>query len=105
MVGNSRRGRAACFIRPFGALFPTNRATNLPVIPIVSLDRRTPLGAAPVTVAIATFNRAPMLRQALESCRNQSVPPQRVIVVDDGSTDDTAQVVNGFEGLAVDYAN
>ena len=75
------------------------------MIQIVSLDRRTPLGAAPVTVAIATFNRAPMLRQALESCRNQSVPPQRVIVVDDGSTDDTAQVVNGFEGLAVDYAN
>lgn len=71
----------------------------------MSADRRIPLGAAPVTVAIATFNRAHLLRQALESCRVQSVPPQRVIVVDDGSSDDTAQVVGGFDGLAVDYVN
>jgi len=74
-------------------------------MPTMPSDHRTPLGAAPVTVAIATFNRAHLLRQALESCRAQSVPPQRVIVVDDGSSDDTAQVVDGFEGLAVDYAN
>src|ERR1700761_9328811 len=81
------------------------RATHLMVNPIVPLDRRIPLGAAPITVAIATLNRADMLRQALESCRNQSVPPQRVIVVDDGSGDGTAQVVSSFEGLAVDYVS
>lgn len=68
-------------------------------------DRSPPLGAAPVTVAIATYNRAALLHRALESCRQQSVPPERVIVVDDGSTADTAQVVAAFEGLAIDYVN
>lgn len=62
-----------------------------------------PLGAAPITVAIATYQRAPLLRRALESCRDQTVKPEKVIVVDDGSTDDTAEVVRAFEGLAIEY--
>jgi len=42
-----------------------------------------------VTVVIPTFNRNAALRRALESVRSQTRRPDRVIVVDDGSTDDT----------------
>lgn len=64
-----------------------------------------PVGAAPITVAIATHNRAQLLAEALVSCRNQIVKPEQIIVVDDGSTDQTAQIVENFEGVPVQYVN
>jgi glycosyltransferase involved in cell wall biosynthesis len=42
-----------------------------------------------VSVVIATHNRAVQVRQAIDSVLGQSVPVREVIVVDDGSTDDT----------------
>lgn len=60
---------------------------------------------APITVAIATFNRAAFLVEALKSCREQAIRPERVIVVDDGSSDDTARVVNEFRGVDTTYIN
>lgn len=42
------------------------------------------------SVIIPTFNRADFLRQTLESVRRQTFTDYEVIVVDDGSTDDTA---------------
>ncbi|PIQ84097.1 MAG: hypothetical protein COV75_04030 [Candidatus Omnitrophica bacterium CG11_big_fil_rev_8_21_14_0_20_63_9] len=45
-----------------------------------------------VSVIIPTFNRAAMLREALESALRQTVKNIEVIVIDDGSTDDTFQV-------------
>lgn len=44
-----------------------------------------------VSVIIPTRNRSALLRRALESVGAQTHPPQEIIVVDDGSTDDTAQ--------------
>jgi glycosyltransferase involved in cell wall biosynthesis len=46
-----------------------------------------------VSVIIPTYNRAGYLREALVSIAQQSMAPWEVIVVDDGSTDDTRQVV------------
>jgi glycosyltransferase involved in cell wall biosynthesis len=43
-----------------------------------------------ITIVIPTYNRAALLLQALESVRDQPWRPLEVIVVDDGSTDDTA---------------
>jgi len=46
-----------------------------------------------VSVVLPTYNRASSLRRSIESCLNQTYPQVEVIVVDDGSTDITAQVV------------
>jgi len=46
-----------------------------------------------VSVIIPTYNRAAYLQEALESIFQQTLPPAEVIVVDDGSTDDTEEVV------------
>ena len=46
-----------------------------------------------VTAAITTFNRAAFLPGALESIFAQTRQPDEVLVVDDGSTDDTQDVL------------
>ncbi len=46
-----------------------------------------------ISVVIPTYNRARFLRRALDSVYNQSLLPQEVIVVDDGSDDDTADFI------------
>ena len=43
-----------------------------------------------VSVLMPTFNRGGMLEESLESVLNQTLAPHQVVVIDDGSTDDTA---------------
>lgn len=57
---------------------------------------------AGVTVLMPTFNRARYIRAALESVLNQTRKPLEIIVIDDGSTDETAAVCAAF-GAAVSY--
>ena len=42
-----------------------------------------------LSVIIPTYNRAALVRAAVDSALRQSVPPHEVLVCDDGSTDDT----------------
>ncbi|MCK5568484.1 MAG: glycosyltransferase family 2 protein, partial [Spirochaetes bacterium] len=50
-----------------------------------------------VSVIIPTFNRAYVLRRAVESVLSQSYGEYEIIIVDDGSTDDTARVLEHFK--------
>jgi glycosyltransferase involved in cell wall biosynthesis len=51
-----------------------------------------------ISIVIPTFDRAELLREALESVYEQSYKNFQVIVVDDGSTDHTAQMLKQYEG-------
>jgi glycosyltransferase involved in cell wall biosynthesis len=49
-----------------------------------------------IAVIIPAYNSGAFLSRALESVLAQTVPAQEVIVVDDGSTDDTAAVAESY---------
>jgi glycosyltransferase involved in cell wall biosynthesis len=53
-----------------------------------------------ITVALATYNGERHIRKALDSIVGQTLPAAEVLVLDDGSTDATADIVRGF-GSAV----
>ena len=54
-----------------------------------------------VSIVIPTYNRAQMIGAAVQSCREQTHPNCEIIIVDDGSTDDTASVLAALAREAV----
>lgn len=54
--------------------------------------------SASISVVIPAFNSGLTIRAALLSAINQTTPPDEIIVVDDGSTDDTPRIVRTFGG-------
>jgi len=63
------------------------------------MRRETPL----VTVLIPTYNRAHLLPRAVRSTLNQTYRNFELIIVDDGSMDDTPNVVKTFEDERIMY--
>jgi glycosyltransferase involved in cell wall biosynthesis len=55
-----------------------------------------------ISVVIAVYNGERYIGEAIESALGQTLPPAEVIVVDDGSTDGTGTVAQGF-GDAIRY--
>ncbi len=49
-----------------------------------------------ISVVIPTYNRASLLPRALDSVLRQSYPAREIIVVDDGSTDETAKLLDRY---------
>jgi len=56
-----------------------------------------PRATAPVTVVIAAMDAAQYIGDAIRSALDQTLPPERVVVVDDGSTDGTADVAEATD--------
>lgn len=54
-----------------------------------------------VSIVIPTYNRDDLVAAAVESCLSQSHPRCETIVVDDGSTDRTGEVLSRFAGRIV----
>jgi GT2 family glycosyltransferase len=49
-----------------------------------------------ISVIIPNYNRASLIGETLENLLRQTHPPDELIVVDDGSTDDSVSIIKGF---------
>lgn len=54
---------------------------------------------SPVSVIIPAYDAGRTLRDTLESVARQTAPVAEIIVVDDGSRDDTAEIARSFKGV------
>lgn len=52
--------------------------------------------SVPISVIVPSYNRASYIGETIESILNQSLSPAEVVIVDDGSTDETESVLQGF---------
>jgi glycosyltransferase involved in cell wall biosynthesis len=51
---------------------------------------------APVSALMAAYNASAFIREAIESVKAQTLPVAELIIVDDGSTDDTAEIARSM---------
>ncbi len=56
-----------------------------------------------VSVIIPTWNRAKTLKKAIESALNQTVQPLEILVCDDGSTDESKEIVESINDTSVKW--
>jgi glycosyltransferase involved in cell wall biosynthesis len=54
------------------------------------------MSPADVSILVVTYNRAATLRECVDSILMQTVPSKEIIVVDDGSTDDTRELLDSY---------
>jgi glycosyltransferase involved in cell wall biosynthesis len=56
-----------------------------------------------ITAIIPTYNRAEFITRVIESVQNQSYKVDEIIVVDDGSTDNTKEIVSKYKDVIYIY--
>lgn len=56
-----------------------------------------------VSVVIPTYNRAHLISRALQSVLCQTFSDYEIVVVDDGSTDHTLEVIKAFQDTRIEY--
>ena len=54
-----------------------------------------------ISVVIPAYNREAFIAESVESVLRQTVPPDEIVVVDDGSADDTLKIAKRFEDRGV----
>ena len=52
------------------------------------------LNVADISVVIPTYNRCELLKRAISSVLNQTIRSKKIIVVDNGSTDNTYEMIS-----------
>ncbi len=57
-----------------------------------------PVESPKITVIVVNWNGEAVIGECLESLTNQSMPPAQVVVVDNGSTDNSLGVIHSFDG-------
>lgn len=55
------------------------------------------------SIIIPTYNRAQLIQKTIESCLNQTFQNFEIIVVDDGSTDNTYEIIQSFQSDKIQY--
>lgn len=60
-----------------------------------------PLNKPLVSIIIPGFNEQDFIRDAIKSCLSQSYKDIEIIYVDDGSTDDTCNIVRNYENVQI----
>lgn len=58
-----------------------------------------------ISVVVPTFNRAHTLKRCLDSIFGQTLKPYEVIVVDDGSTDNTSEILKKYSATIIKTEN
>lgn len=58
---------------------------------------------ASISVIVPSYNGGGLLAEALDSILAQTLPVEQIIVVDDGSTDNTAEVVGRYKDPRIQY--
>jgi hypothetical protein len=61
------------------------------------------LNCSRIITVIPVYNGQAFIGQTLASVAQQTLRPDRVIVIDDGSTDATPEIIRGFKELACEY--
>ncbi len=80
-----------------GAMVMKKRNNEAMINPQIYEFRKSKPRIDNLAIAIVTRNRAEYLSRALFSLFNQAIHPNRVIVVDNGSTDNTKEIVNAYQ--------
>ena len=59
------------------------------------------MNAKKITVLMPAFNAAPFIAEAIQSVLSQEFDGYELLVVDDGSTDDTVKIIKSFNHPAL----
>lgn len=69
---------------------------------LAKIESSVAVGKSSVDIVIPCFNAGRYLRQAIDSALAQTYKPVNVVIVDDGSTDGTAEIVRSY-GASIRY--
>lgn len=70
------------------------------------MEHRAPGSSSPrISIVIASYNYGRFLGEAIESALSQTLPPIEVVVVDDGSTDDSREVARRYPVRLIEQGN